>query len=59
MLEAGGREVARVEAALGSPARPMSESQLAEKVKALAGERLDGVLDDGQRPARSVLAALF
>lgn len=57
VLEAGGREVARVEAALGSPARPMSESQLAGKVRALAGERLDGVLDDGERPARSVLVA--
>ena len=56
-LEAGGREVARVEAALGAPARPMSPEQLADKVRSLAGERLDGALDDPSLPAREPLAA--
>jgi hypothetical protein len=50
--------VARVVAALGSPARPMSEAQLSAKVRDLAGDRLDGLLDDPARPAREVLAAV-
>jgi 2-methylcitrate dehydratase PrpD len=56
-LEAGGRELARVEAALGSPARPMSAAQLADKVTSLAGESLDGALDDLDRPAAELLEA--
>ena len=50
-------EVARVEVALGSPARPMSEEQLAAKVRALAGDRLDGALEVRARPAYDLLAA--
>lgn len=46
----------RVEAARGSPQRPMSEEQLANKVRALTGNRLDGALDDLDRPAAEVLA---
>ena len=57
VLEAEGRELARVEAALGSPARPMDESALAEKVRSLAGSALAGVLEDGAVSARSVLEA--
>jgi 2-methylcitrate dehydratase PrpD len=57
ILLAGGTEF-RIQAALGSPARPMSESQLADKVRALAGSRLDGVLDDLGRPADEVVAAI-
>jgi 2-methylcitrate dehydratase PrpD len=56
-LEVGGRELARVEAALGSPARPLSATQLAEKVRSLAGGDLDGALDDPDRPARGLLEA--
>jgi 2-methylcitrate dehydratase PrpD len=56
-LEAGGRELARVEAALGSPARPLSAAQLAEKVRSLAGGDLDGALDGPDRPARDLLEA--
>ena len=56
-LDAGGRELARVEAALGSPARPMSAGQLADKVRSLAGADLDGVLDDPDRPVRDLLDA--
>jgi 2-methylcitrate dehydratase PrpD len=59
VLRSGDRELARVEAALGSPARPMDASALASKVHALAGNRLDGILDDPSRPARDVLHAIF
>ncbi len=45
-----------VEAALGSPQRPMSEQQLAAKVQTLAGNRLDGALADPGSPAADVLA---
>jgi 2-methylcitrate dehydratase PrpD len=55
VLEVGGKVLARVEAARGSPARPMSEEELSGKVEALAGDRLDGVLDDSDRPVREVL----
>jgi 2-methylcitrate dehydratase PrpD len=48
----------RVEAALGSPWRPMDEAQLADKVRSLAGDRLAGVLDD-DRPAAGLLAAVL
>jgi 2-methylcitrate dehydratase PrpD len=57
VLSAGGEEVARVTAALGSPERPMAAEQLAAKVHDLAGDRLDGVLDDPDRPASEVLEA--
>jgi 2-methylcitrate dehydratase PrpD len=57
-MEAGGVELARVEAALGSPERPMDEAALAAKIRDLAGDRLDGMLDDPDRPAREVLEAL-
>jgi 2-methylcitrate dehydratase PrpD len=55
VLAVGGREVARVEAALGSPRRPMGAEELSGKLRALAGDRLEGALDDPDRPARSVL----
>ena len=42
---------------LGSPARPMDARLLSEKVEALAGDRLGGVLDDDSAPAAEVLAA--
>jgi 2-methylcitrate dehydratase PrpD len=57
-IVAGGVELARVDAALGSPARPMDEPARAAKVRALAGDRLAGALDDADRPARELLAAL-
>jgi len=57
VLMAGGKEF-QIEAALGSPAHPMTEEQLAGKVRALAGTRLEGVLDDPLRPAEEVLAAI-
>jgi 2-methylcitrate dehydratase PrpD len=57
VLAAEGGAEERVEAALGSPARPMDRSALAEKVRALAGSGLEGVLDDPNRPAEDVLVA--
>jgi 2-methylcitrate dehydratase PrpD len=39
----GRTEVARVEAALGSPQRPMDAAALAEKVRGLTGEALDAL----------------
>src|SRR3954447_5932605 len=59
VLLAGEEEVARVPAALGSPARPMDDAALAAKVRDLTGDRLDGLLDDATAPARRVLDAAF
>jgi 2-methylcitrate dehydratase PrpD len=57
-LLAGDRELAHVLAARGSPQQPLSEDELSGKVRSLAGERLDGALDDLDRPAADVLARL-
>jgi 2-methylcitrate dehydratase PrpD len=57
VLEHGGDELARVTAALGSPQRPFDAAGLAAKVRGLAGTRLDGVLDDDERPVADVVAA--
>lgn len=43
---------ARVEAATGSPRRPMTPKQLRAKVATLAGDALDGMLDDFAQPAK-------
>jgi 2-methylcitrate dehydratase PrpD len=59
VMEVDGRELARVEAALGSPERPMDDPALAAKIRDLAGDHLDGALDDPDRPARDLLAALI
>jgi hypothetical protein len=55
VLYAGGKEVARVEAALGSPQRPMEAGALREKVTGLAGKSLAAGLDDLDRPAAELL----
>jgi 2-methylcitrate dehydratase PrpD len=55
-LLAGGEELARVDAARGSPEHPMTAEELRAKVRDLAGTRLDGVLDDVARPAAELLA---
>jgi 2-methylcitrate dehydratase PrpD len=57
VLLADGAEVVRVEAALGSPQRPMDSRALAAKLHDLTGDRLDGALDDLDRPSRSLLEA--
>jgi 2-methylcitrate dehydratase PrpD len=57
-LLAGGEELARVDAARGSPEHPLGEEELRAKVRELAGDRLEGVLDDPGRPAAELLARL-
>ncbi|MBD0281771.1 MAG: MmgE/PrpD family protein [Thermoleophilaceae bacterium] len=55
VLAADGSEVARVEAALGSPQRPMDADALRAKVAELAGAGLAEALDDPTRPAAELL----
>ncbi|HZD22225.1 MAG TPA: hypothetical protein VE569_02315, partial [Acidimicrobiia bacterium] len=50
--------VVRVDAARGSPQRPMTDDELQDKVHSLAGTRLDGALDDLGAPAGDVLALI-
>ncbi len=57
-LLAGDEELAHVDAARGAPEHPMSVEALGAKVHDLAGERLDGVLDDAERPAAELLDAV-
>lgn len=54
-LERDGEEVGRVEAARGSPDRPLTEEQLQTKLRGLTGQELDGLLDDPQRPSETLL----
>jgi hypothetical protein len=56
LLLADGREV-RVEAAQGSPGHPLTPEVHAAKLRDLAGDSLDGALDDPDRPAGELLAA--
>jgi 2-methylcitrate dehydratase PrpD len=58
VLALGGEEVARVPASLGSPERPLGPGELAAKCERLAGDRLDGLLDDPAAPARALAAVL-
>ncbi len=57
VLTAVGRELARVPCPRGAPERPVGASELAGKVRDLAGDRLDGALDDPRAPAAAVLSA--
>lgn len=45
LLDRGGAEIARIEAALGSPDRPLDEAALAAKAGPMAG-----ALEDPNRP---------
>lgn len=58
VLSVEGAVLGEVEAALGSPQRPMSADQLAAKRRRLAGERIEGALDDPARPAGELVALL-
>ena len=58
LLTVDGERRFTVEAALGSPQRPMTPEALAAKRRSLAGERLEGALDDPQRPAVELLETL-
>ncbi len=51
-----GSEHVRVQAARGSPARPMSAAALDAKLHDLADTRLDGALAEHHQPARELLA---
>ncbi len=51
VLRVGGEEVSRVEWPRGAPERPVSATELRGKLIDLAGGRLDGLLDDLDRPA--------
>ena len=58
VLALNGDEVARVPASRGSPEAPMDAGELAAKCALLAGDRLDGLLDDRDAPAQILLDAL-
>ncbi len=58
VLEVDGVAVSRVTAPRGSPANPLDGDALADKIRALAGDALDGALDDPDRPAATLLDAL-
>ena len=58
VLDAAGETVARVEAAIGSPLNPMTPDRLSHKLHSLAGDRLEGALDDPGRPATELAALL-
>jgi 2-methylcitrate dehydratase PrpD len=53
-LLAGDEELARVDAARGSPLHPLSPDELADKVHDLAGDRFDELADD--EPAAELMA---
>jgi 2-methylcitrate dehydratase PrpD len=58
IIERDGRAVARITAPRGSPGNPLDAAALSAKVRALAGDALDGALDDPQRPASVLLGAV-
>jgi 2-methylcitrate dehydratase PrpD len=57
VLKLAGREVIRLAGPRGAPERPLTEAELVSKISDLAGDRLDGVLDDASAPAAGVLRA--
>jgi 2-methylcitrate dehydratase PrpD len=54
-LTIGGELVAHVAAPRGCPANPLDRAARRAKVRALAGDALDGALDDPRRPAKTLL----
>ena len=57
VLTAAGEDAVSVGCPRGAPERPLAASELAAKIGELAGDRLDGVLDDLDAPAAAVLSA--
>jgi 2-methylcitrate dehydratase PrpD len=57
VLISAGKELARVDAPDGSPERPAEPAELESKVHDLTGDRLDGLLEDLERPASEALTA--
>lgn len=58
LLEIDGCRAARVSAPRGCPAAPLDGYALRAKVRALAGDALDGALDDPRGPAHRLLAPI-
>lgn len=59
VLTLDGGEPVRVDAALGSPARPLSTEQLEAKLEALGAAHLSELVADPATPAREVVVAAF
>jgi 2-methylcitrate dehydratase PrpD len=59
VLSLDGDEPVRVDAAIGSPARPLSAGQLEAKLDVLGAARLAQLVSDPATPARDVVAAAF
>ena len=57
VLTIAGRELGCVPCPRGAPQRPVTAAELADKVTDLAGDRLQGVLDDLEAPAAAALNA--
>jgi 2-methylcitrate dehydratase PrpD len=57
VLSVGGRELARIPCPQGAPERPAAPGDVAAKLADLAGDRLDGILDDLDAPAALALDA--
>jgi 2-methylcitrate dehydratase PrpD len=57
VLKLAGRQVIRLAGPRGAPERPVTAAELAAKISDLAGDRLDGALDDMGAPAVRVLRA--
>jgi 2-methylcitrate dehydratase PrpD len=58
LLDAGGAELERVEAATGSPEHPLDAAALTRKLADLGAADLAGALDDPARPASDLAARL-
>ena len=58
VVTVSGREPVRVECPRGAPDRPLRADELAAKVSELAGDRLEGLLDDPYAPASRVARML-
>jgi 2-methylcitrate dehydratase PrpD len=57
VLSVGGSELARVPCPRGAPERPVTASDLSDKITGLAGDRLDGILADPGASAEVALDA--
>ena len=57
VLTVNGSELACVPCPRGAPGRPATQSELADKLADLAGERLDGVFAERDAPAANALSA--
>ncbi len=58
VLSVAGREPVRVDCPRGAPGRPLEPAELADKRAELAGDRLEGILDDPGAPATDAARAI-